>query len=76
MSYPYGNPCEVGEGAIRIAQELGYPCAVANTNEVEHGQYFLPRMALSADKYLLHFELSGCKHFIKYRRLLPSGGVK
>ena len=71
LSYPYGNPCEVGDDAIRIAREFEYPCAVANTNESEHGQYFLPRIALSADKYLLHFELSGCKYFIKHFRLLP-----
>lgn len=70
LSYPYGNPCEVGEKAIEISKEFGYPCAVANTNEAVHGRYFLPRMALSSDKYLLHFELSGCKYFLKTRKLL------
>lgn len=71
LSYPYGNPGEVGEVAIRVAEDIGYPCAVANTNMASHGRYFLPRMALSAEKYLLHFELSGCKYFLKSHRLLP-----
>lgn len=71
LSFPYGNPCEVGETAIRMAKDLGYPCALSNTNTSMHSKYFLPRMALSSDRYLLHFELSGCKHFLKTRKLLP-----
>lgn len=71
--YPYGNPCEVGESAVRLAEELGYPCAVSCTNSASENssRYFLPRMSLSPDKYMLHFELSGFKHFLKHRRLLP-----
>lgn len=73
LSYPYGNPVEVGESAIRLSEELDYPCAVSNTNTATENKskYFLPRMALSADKYMLHLELSGIKHFIKHRALLP-----
>lgn len=74
LSYPFGNPEEVGEVAVRLAEELGYPCAVSNTNtapENATSRYFLPRLALPADKYDLHFELSGLKFFLKNRRLLP-----
>lgn len=71
LSYPYGNPVEVGDFALRLAEELGYPCAVSNTNAVEASMFFLPRMSLAANKYLLNFQLSGCKHWIKTKRLLP-----
>lgn len=74
LSYPFGNPEEVGEVAVRVAEELGYPCAVSNTNtapENATSRYFLPRLALSADTYELHFELSGLKFFLQHRRLLP-----
>ena len=73
LSYPFGNPEEVGEAAIRIAEELGYPCAVSNTHAAgaKHGRYFLPRMDLQPDKYMIHFELSGAKFWMKTRMLLP-----
>ena len=73
FSYPFGNPVEVGSAAVEMVMKLGYPCAVSNTYEVaDNGdRFFLPRMTLSANKYLLHFELSGLKHFLKHRRLLP-----
>lgn len=74
LSYPFGNPEEVGDLAPRLAAELGYPCAVSNTNTASENaasRYFLPRLALPADKYDLHFELSGLKFFLKNRRLLP-----
>ena len=71
FSYPYGNPVEVGEAAIQAVEKLGYPSAVSNTNETVPSKYFLPRMTLSANKYLLHFELSGLKYFLKRRKLLP-----
>ena len=73
LSYPYGNPVEVGDAVMKIAEELGYPCAVSNTNEVEPSQFFLPRMSVlpDKDKYRLHFQLSGLEYFLKHRRLLP-----
>ena len=73
LSYPYGNPVEVGSAAIKIAEEIGYPCAVLNTNDVAKkcSRYFLPRMSLMPGKYRLHFQLSGFEYFIKHRRLLP-----
>lgn len=73
FSYPYGSLTEVGRTAIEMIRKIGYPCAVSNTKESEENgnRFFMPRMFLSSDKYLLHFELSGCKHFLKFRRLLP-----
>lgn len=77
LSYPFGNPEEVGDAAIRIAEELGYPCAVSNTHAAgaKHGRYFLPRMDLLPNKYMIHFELSGAKFWMMYKRLLPRNFV-
>lgn len=71
FSYPYGELECVDAGVIEIAKSIGYPCAVSNMIEVGsvRNRYFLPRMALSSDKYLFHFELSGAKHFLKTRKL-------
>lgn len=73
LSYPYGETQCVNLNVVAIAKRLGYPCAVSNTITAGtmHGRHFLPRMGLSSDKYLLDFELSGFKHFLKTRRLLP-----
>lgn len=73
FSYPYGNLVEVGQNAIDKVRELGYPCAVSDaTKEGEpYSPWFLPRFALMPGKYQLHLELSGFKHFLKYRSLLP-----
>ena len=77
FSYPYGNLVEVGQKAIDKVRELGYPCAVSDaTKDGEpYSRWFLPRFALLPDKYQIHFELSGFKHFLKHGRLLPKVGV-
>ena len=73
FSYPYGELQSVDEDAVHIAESCGFSCAVSNTTIPNRllGRYFLPRRSLSADRYLLHFELSGCKHFLKHGKLLP-----
>jgi len=72
LSYPFGNPVEVGAKAIAAAEKMGYPCAVSNTNCNAGGKYFLPRMSfVASDKYAVNFELSGFKHFLKHKRMLP-----
>lgn len=73
FSYPYGEPMSVDERCVRIAEKCGYPYAVSNYQGKSSlsGRFFLPRMSLSADRYMLHFELSGLKHFIKTWHLLP-----
>lgn len=76
FSYPYGEPTTVNADSILIARKGGFPCAVSNISEVHArmGRYFLPRYMLSHNKYMLHFELSGIKHFIQSHRLLPVVG--
>lgn len=73
LSYPYGEDMSVTEREIKYAESIKYPAAVSNTNSSRHNRskFFLPRMALQSDKYMLHFELSGLKHFLKHGRLLP-----
>ena len=77
LSYPYGDIGAIGDESIRIAEELGYPCAVSNDPDFSshRGKFFLMRMALPSNKYELHFVLSGLKYFIKHRKLLPKVGV-
>ena len=73
LSYPYGDISSVDARCIKITEQAGYPCAVSNilaSNSLT-GRYFLPRITLSDDKYLLHFELSGVKFFLQSGKLLP-----
>ena len=58
---------------IAIASHLGYDSAVSNVSTANAltSRLFLPRMTLSPDPVLLHFELSGLKHLLKYHTLLP-----
>ena len=74
LSYPYGDIGAIGEETLKLAQELGYPCAVSNDPDYSpfRGRYFLMRMPLPANRYELHFVLSGLKYFLKHRKLLPT----
>ncbi len=73
FSYPYGENQSVDVEAKGIVRKLCYPCAVSNTMSPAGGpnRFFLPRITLLPDRYLLHFELSGGKYFLKFGRLLP-----
>jgi len=73
FSFPYGEDESVSSENVLQAEKIGYPSAVSNTIplEINRLSYFRPRVVLSSDKYLMHFELSGCKHFFKCRKLLP-----
>lgn len=73
FSYPYGDLMSVSKKDLEIAKSIGYPCAVSNVfvdNDLV-GRYFLPRCDLSANKFKLHFRLSGVEYFIRHRKLLP-----
>ena len=73
LSFPYGGSGEVDEDCLNIAKQLGYKSAVSNVDipNALSGKWFRSRMTISADSILLHFELSGLKHLLKYRKLLP-----
>ena len=73
FAYPYGGTTQVDARCVETASDLKYPCAVSAVpyyNQLS-SKYFLPRMELRADKYRLHYELSGLRYFIMKRKLLP-----
>lgn len=72
FSYPFGETLSVDSESIRIARECGYPRAVSNLSITNPlcGRYFMPRMSLPTDKYMLHFRLSGAEHFLRTLKLL------
>lgn len=72
-SYPFGGVDTIGDVAPGVVAEAGASCAVSNVHEpcVSDDRFRNARMALSADRYAFHFELSGFKYFLKYGRLLP-----
>ena len=78
LSYPYGDIGSIGVESLKLAEKIGYPGAVSNDPNWSpyRGKYFAQRMALPADKYKLHFVLSGLKYFLKFRKLLPSTTIE
>lgn len=73
MAYPYGSPDAVDDKAILAVSRGGYGYAFSfmTAPTVRYGRCFLPRYLVGGDKYSVNFVLSGVKHFLKYRRLLP-----
>ncbi len=73
FAYPYGGTDQVDSRCVEIANEMKYPCAVSAVPYYNNMtcKYFLPRMELRADKYWLHYELSGLRCFLISHRLLP-----
>ena len=73
MSFPYGGIGDVDVESIEIVKKLGYQGAMSNINLKNKlsGNYFRSRMSLPNDPYLIDFELSGLKYFLKYKKLLP-----
>lgn len=73
-SFPYGHETQVGETAVKVARELGYPIAYSNYMAAcaLTGRWFVPRLAQyeSATISSLEFELSGMKNLLKNGRLL------
>lgn len=73
FSYPYGENYSVDEESKLIAENYDYLAAVSNIIPADtHNGYFMPRITLQPNKYMLHFELSGCKYFIKTGKTFPS----
>ena len=74
MSYPYGELQSVNEEDIRFCKDAGFPAAYSNLPEenCQLGQFFRMRFSVPSNKIMLHFHLSGFRHFLKHRRLLPT----
>lgn len=74
FSFPYGEMQSVDEESVSLAKELGFPCAVSNTQTAGalHCRHFLPRTSVPADGLMRDFALSGAKHFLKFGSFLPT----
>lgn len=73
FSYPYGGINDADADSYYILRKNGYTKVVSNINYGNHelGNWYRSRLSLPDDPVLLHFELSGLKYFLKYRKLLP-----
>ncbi len=73
FSYPYGGKADADAESYQILLKNGCMNVVSNINYGNHelGDWYRSRMSLPDDPVLLHFELSGLKYFLKYRKLLP-----
>lgn len=73
FSYPYGGPNDADDESYKILIKNGYTKVVSNVNygNQKLGDWYRSRMSLPDDPILLHFELSGLKYFLKYKKLLP-----
>lgn len=73
FSYPYGGAKDADAASVEILKSKGFRTAVSNINIGNRhlGLWYRSRMSLPADRYLLHFELSGLKYLLKYKKLLP-----
>lgn len=76
--YPYGSIEDISEKVIELISINGFTKAFAYSNSplkyYGYNKYFIPRMFIpdTDDKYLIDFILSGAKHFISFRELLPN----
>ena len=74
--YPFGSKQDINDEVIEEIKSHGFTKSFAYCNgpiEGGYNRYFIPRMFLynTDDKDLIDFVLSGAKHFISFRRLLP-----
>ena len=74
--YPYGSILDISDKVIKSLKKHGFSSALAYSNgEIKGGynNYFIPRMYIldTDDEDIINFVLSGAKHFISFRRLLP-----
>lgn len=78
FAYPYGSKEDITPRVIEVIKKAGFKEAFGYSNgslkgDLKYNKYFMPRMFLAdtSDKELIDFTLSGAKHFIGFRRLLP-----
>lgn len=74
--YPFGSKQDINEDVIEEIKSNGFTKCFAYCNghiEGGYNKYFMPRMFLydTDDKDLINFVLSGAKHFLSFRKLLP-----
>lgn len=74
--YPFGSLGDINEDVLENIKKNGFNAAFAySNNPVKEGynQYFMPRMFLpdTDDIDVINFVLSGAKHFMSFRNLLP-----
>lgn len=73
FSFPYGGLSDADEECVENLKNLKFDSAVSNINHgnSQFGNWYRSRISLSAQSALLHFELSGLKYMLKYKKLLP-----
>lgn len=74
--YPFGSIVDINENVLKNIKDNGFHSAFAySNNPIKEGynEYFMPRMFLpdTDDTDIINFVLSGAKHFISFRKLLP-----
>lgn len=75
--YPYGSENDISQEVIKELKRNNFTKAFAYSNgplkNIEYNDHFIPRIFMSDtdDVDLINFILSGAKHFISFRKLLP-----
>ena len=69
-AYPFGLAEDFNETVKRVASKSSFACAFANFDLRDSDNWARRRFTQLEDKYRIHFELSGAKYFLKYRKLL------
>lgn len=74
--YPFGSIEDINETVLENIKQNGFKSAFAySNNPIEEGynEYFMPRMFLpdTNNENIIEFILSGAKHFMSFRSLLP-----
>lgn len=74
--YPFGSIGDINEEVVEIVKDKGFNSAFAySNNPIEEGyeKYFMPRIFLpdTDDRDIIDLILSGAKHFMSFRKLLP-----
>lgn len=74
--YPFGSLGDINENVLENIKKNGFNAAFAySNNPIKEGynEYFMPRMFLpdTDDADIINFVLSGAKHFMSFRKLLP-----
>ena len=78
--YPYGSQKDISEDVIEELKKNNFTNSFSYSNGplngMDYNDYFMPRMFIpdTNDDDLINFVLSGAKHFVSFRKLLPKLG--